>query len=116
MYRSILLASAASLSLISHSLAQVPAPDDDPTWRQDTIIVTGQQRAYSADTAGVARTSTPLSEIPQSIQVITPTLLKEQEAGTLSEARLNVSGVVPSQPSEIVLANPVVRGFEAEIY
>lgn len=116
MYRSILLATAASLTLLSPAQAQDTTSEDDPTWRQDTIIVTGQQGAYSAETAGVARTSTPLSEIPQSIQVITPTLLKEQEASTLSEALLNVSGVVPSQPSELVLANPVVRGFEAEIY
>lgn len=115
MYKPLLLASVASLAATSAANAQSPS-EVDPTWRQDTIIVTGSQSAYSADTAGVARTSTPLSEIPQSIQVITPTLLREQEASTLSEALLNVSGIVPSQPSEIVLANPVVRGFEAEIY
>lgn len=116
MYRITLLATAASITLISPTHAQKPTLENDPTWRQDTIIVTGQQGAYNTDTAAVARSSTPLSEIPQSIQVITPTLLKEQEASTLSEALLNVSGVVPSQPSEIVLANPIVRGFEAEIF
>ena len=63
MYRSILLATAASLTFLSPAQAQDKTYEDDPTWRQDTIIVTGQQGAYGAETAGVARTSTPLSEI-----------------------------------------------------
>lgn len=96
-----------------------PETDATPveTWRGDTIIVEGERRSpYGADEAAVARVPIPISEIPQSIQVLTPTLLREQELNTLSDALINVSGVIPAQPSELVLANPVVRGFEAEIY
>lgn len=44
------------------------------------------------------------------------TLIDEQDLTTLSDALRNISGVVPAQPSEAVLVNPIVRGFEAEIY
>lgn len=58
----------------------------------------------------------PLNEVSQSIQVLTEQLIEDQELVTLDEALRDVSGVVPSLPSELVLANPVVRGFEAEIF
>ncbi len=110
-----LLAWAASGALCAN--AQTPEPETPPTWRGDEIVVVGKVPApYGADDAAVARLPVPLDEIPQSIQVLTPALLEEQELNTLSDALVNVSGVVPSQPSEIVLANPIVRGFEAEIY
>ncbi len=109
---------AACACLATTAYAQsTTEQSDETTWRGDRIIVEGIRRdLYGADDAAVARIPVPLSEIPQSIQVLTPTLLREQELNTLSDALLNVSGVVPSQPSELVLANPVVRGFEAEIY
>ncbi len=89
----------------------------EPRWRGDTLTVTAVSQApYGADDAAVARIPVPLSDLPQSIQVLTPTLLREQELSTLSDALLTVSGVVPSAPSELVLANPVVRGFEAELF
>ncbi|MEM8985453.1 MAG: TonB-dependent siderophore receptor [Pseudomonadota bacterium] len=118
MLRTFLLAGAANAALCAAANAQTAG--DTPrneTWRGDTVIVIDHQGPrYNADDAAVARAPVPLDEIPQSIQVLTPTLLREQELNTLSEALINISGVVPSQPSEIVLANPVVRGFEAEIY
>ncbi|MEO1657572.1 MAG: TonB-dependent siderophore receptor [Pseudomonadota bacterium] len=117
MLREFLLVGAASGAVCSVAHAQTPAPGDLDTWRGDVIIVEGRRISpYGAEDAAVARIPVPLDEIPQSIQVLTPALLKEQELNTLSDALLNVSGVVPSQPSELVLANPIVRGFEAEIY
>jgi iron complex outermembrane receptor protein len=113
-FNTLLLSGAALLALKSPAYAQ--SAEDDPSWRQDTIVVTGVRNAYGADSAGVARTPTPLIDIPQSIQVLTPTLLKEQELQTLSDAVKNVSGVVPNDPAETVLQNPIVRGFEAEIF
>ncbi len=128
MQRSFCLAGAASASLCAAAHAQPSSSSQDAppqnassqsaeTWRGDVIVVEGRRIApYGAEDAAVARIPVPLDEIPQSIQVLTPTLLREQELNTLSDALVNVSGVVPSQPSEIVLANPIVRGFEAEIY
>ncbi|MGB3455861.1 MAG: TonB-dependent receptor [Litorimonas sp.] len=95
--------------------AQTQSPP--PSWQGDEIIVTGDRHAdYGANTASLTRTPTPLIDVPQSIQVLTRTLLDEQELTTLSDALLNVSGAVPQAPQETVLANPVLRGFEAEIF
>jgi iron complex outermembrane receptor protein len=74
----------------------------------------------ASDTAGSAssatRTNTPLIQVPQSVQVLPQTLLKEQDARTLGDALVNVSGVVPTKPEEIGFTAPIVRGFPAEIY
>ncbi|MEM9809791.1 MAG: TonB-dependent siderophore receptor [Pseudomonadota bacterium] len=118
MFRTAFLASAASVALVPFAHAQTPPPPtDETTWRGDILIVEGRRLSpYGALDAAVSRIPVPLDQIPQSIQVLTPALLAEQELNTLSDALLNISGVVPSQPSELVLANPVVRGFEAEIF
>ncbi|MEO0499810.1 MAG: TonB-dependent siderophore receptor [Pseudomonadota bacterium] len=103
-------------------IVAVPALAQDertaPRWTpDDTIIVTGTRRpGYTAGTASVSRVPVPLTEIPQSIQVITRDLIEDQQLNFLDEVLRNVSGVVPSLSSEIVLANPIVRGFEAEIF
>ncbi|MGB7406130.1 MAG: TonB-dependent siderophore receptor [Pacificimonas sp.] len=82
----------------------------------DTILITAERDRYAIDDANITRVPVPLSEVPQSIQVLTRTLIEEQQLNSLDEALRNVSGVVPSLPSETVLANPIVRGFEAEIF
>ena len=62
------------------------------------------------------RTDTPLVEVPQSVQVLTDTLLKEQDRRQLNEALINVSGVTPTRSEENVFIPPIVRGFPAEVY
>jgi len=115
MTRMLLLASVASLSFTAPTFAQDNTQSS--TWRGDEIIATGTKiSGYDTNDAALSRVPVPLDQIAQSIQVLTPALLKEQELTTLSDALTNVSGVVPSAPSELVLANPIVRGFEAEIY
>ncbi|MFN9634790.1 MAG: TonB-dependent siderophore receptor [Erythrobacteraceae bacterium] len=105
----------AATSLTTPALAQEAAPTTGG-WTPNNITVTGERDSYAADEASVTRTPGPLIEGPQSIQVSTSELIKDQELVTLDEALRNVSGVVPSLPSEIVLVNPIVRGFEAEIF
>lgn len=105
----------AATSLATPAHAQ-DAPPETGRWTPGDIIVTGERDTYAAEQASVTRTPVPLIEVPQSIQVITSQLIKDQELVTLDEALRNVSGVVPSLPSEIVLVNPIVRGFEAEIF
>ena len=106
--------SFAILAISAPSLAQTN--QEEASWRQDVIIVTGSSSDYAASTAGVTRSPTALMDVPQSIQVLTPTLLREQELQTLSAAASNISGFVAQDPAETVLANPIVRGFEAEIF
>jgi iron complex outermembrane receptor protein len=73
--------------------------------------------SYAAlDSSSATRTDTPLIEVPQSVETITRTVLTEQDVHTLAGALVNVSGVVPTKPEEILFTQPLVRGFPAEIY
>ncbi|WP_426816045.1 TonB-dependent receptor plug domain-containing protein [Xanthomonas oryzae] len=54
--------------------------------------------------------------MPQSVQVITSTLLQEQDRRTLGEALVNVSGITPTRSDENLFIPPIVRGFPAEVY
>jgi iron complex outermembrane receptor protein len=67
------------------------------------------------DSAGT-RTATPLIEVPQSIEVINRSLIQDQDRRTLADTLINVSGVTPTKPEEILFTQPLVRGFPAEIY
>ena len=124
MFRTAFLAGALGLVACTSAHSQTAQINEDEnrteseqTWSIERIEIKGtMSKPYGADDASVTRVPIPLIETPQSIQVLTPTLLSEQEVNTLSDALLNVSGVIPSAPSEMVLANPAVRGFEAEIY
>ena len=73
--------------------------------------------SYTAmDTAAATRTDTPLLEVPQSVGVVTRSVLTEQDARTLNDALVDVSGVTPAKPEEALFTQPVVRGFPAEVY
>ncbi len=112
-----LLASAALIALSSPAFAQDADADRSGSWTPQEIIVTGARNdGYVTPDATTLRTPVPILETPQSVQVLTRQLLKDQELITLDEALQNVSGVVPSLASEALLANPIVRGFEAEIF
>ena len=79
-------------------------------WTAD-IVVTAS-RGYSApDAVTATRTATPIEEVPQSIQTLTRSLIEEQDLQTLSDALVNVSGVVPNGQEQAVLQPTLVRGF-----
>lgn len=110
-----LLTGAALLALGAPAFAQ--STEDDPSWRQDVIVITGQRTDYSVSTTSSAtRTEAPLIEVPQSVQVLTGTLLREQDRRQLNEALINVSGVTPTRSDENLFIPPIVRGFPAEVY
>ena len=92
---------------------QAPAP----SWTGGDVVVTGQRQSYAVpDTGSATRTDTPLIQLPQSVQVITRTLIEEQDRRTLADALVNVSGVTPTRPEEILFTAPIIHGFPAEIY
>lgn len=96
------------------ALAQQPPAD---SWARDTVVVTGEAAAVAAtDAATATRTSTPLEEVPQSVQVLTRTLLEEQDQQTISSALTNVSNVTPSSTMQTVLISPLIRGFAVNYY
>jgi len=72
---------------------------------------------YAApDSSSATRTNTPLIEVPQSVEVLNHTLIRDQDRRSLADALVNVSGVVPTKSEEILFVSPLVRGFPAEIY
>ena len=62
------------------------------------------------------RTATPVLTTPQTTATLNRTLLDEQQLNSLSSALANVAGAVPTKNEELVLDQPKVRGFSAEIY
>ncbi|MCL8328171.1 TonB-dependent siderophore receptor [Pseudomonas juntendi] len=98
--------------------AEPPATQQDKaSWTLEPVIVKGQRTSYSeANSTSATRTDTPVKEVPQSVQIITRSLIEEQSSATLGDALLNVSGVRPTRPEETLFTQPIVRGFPAEIY
>ena len=82
-----------------------------------TVQVSAVASSYTAlESNAGTRTASPLIEVPQSIEVLTRTLIRDQDRRTLADALVNVSGVVPTKPEEILFTQAIVRGFPAEIY
>ncbi|WP_439639739.1 TonB-dependent siderophore receptor [Nevskia sp.] len=101
-------------------LAAEPARADasQPAVQLDPVQVRAERpAAYAAETSvSATRSDTPLDEIPQSVQVITRTLIDDQQLHQLNEALANVSGVFAPRPEDAILVSPIVRGFAAEVY
>ena len=111
----VLVANALLLPLcIQQALAQTDA--SAPSWKIEEIVVTGSRAGYAGQESTLSKAGIALQDLPQSVQVINRTLIDEQNLQTLSDALVNVSGVVPSDESESVLISPLIRGFRAEIY
>lgn len=106
---------AACVTQTAH--AEAPADAGDTSWTAGTIVVTGERDHYSVPTSSSAtRTDTPLTQVPQSVQVITSSLLQEQDRRTLGDALVNVSGVTPTRSEENLFIPPILRGFPGEVY
>lgn len=93
----------------------LPTPTDAPSIVSTTAGPVQGIRALTASSA--TRTSIPVEQIPQSIQVVPRALIDQQAATTVSEAALNVSNVQGGNPLGIGntdLAPLKIRGFPAE--
>ncbi|NMF64795.1 TonB-dependent siderophore receptor [Brasilonema octagenarum] len=102
------------------SPAQQPESQTQPTQPYSTgdepieLVVTGEQDGYKVPNATTAtKTDTPILYIPQSIQVIPATVLKDQLITRPREAVQNVSGVTPGSAGSqtAVGATLIFRGF-----
>lgn len=109
-----LFALSAALAATTPAFAQ--EADKTSGWTSE-IVVTGQSTDYSIAAATTAtRTATPVEEIPQSIQTITRGLIDDQVLQNLTEALVNVSGVVPTSQAQAVLQPTLVRGFAVNTF
>ncbi|MEQ1537683.1 MAG: TonB-dependent receptor [Sphingorhabdus sp.] len=111
-----MIAIAVALASTSPAFAQSDTKEENGGWTPEIIVTGTRDTVYQASEAATLRTPVSIQETPQSVQVLTRTLIDEQDVTTLAEALRNVSGVVPAQPSEAVLMKPIVRGFRSEIY
>ena len=94
-----------------------PTPASAVTQLPKVTVKDTADEGYTVLSATAAtRTDTPLIDIPQSVQIIPRSLLEEQDFRTLAQALVNVSGVVPTKPEELLFTPPIVRGFPAEVY
>jgi iron complex outermembrane receptor protein len=107
---------ALSAALVATTPAFAQEADKTSGWTSE-IVVTGQSTDYSITAATTAtRTATPVEEIPQSIQTITRGLIDDQVLQNLTEALVNVSGVVPTSQAQAVLQPTLVRGFAVNTF
>jgi iron complex outermembrane receptor protein len=81
-----------------------------------TLTTAGPVDGYRALTAvSATKTATPIEDLPQSIQVIPRSLIREQGAVTLGEAIKNVSSIAATNAVRTPGYDYVtIRGFEAE--
>ena len=108
---------SAPAGAASSAASATAATDHASTTTTQTVVIKAAREGYTAANAGSAtRTATPLIETPQSVAVLTRSVLDDQDARTLTDALVNVSGVVPTQPEEALLIAPIIRGFPAETY
>ncbi|MCA0978838.1 TonB-dependent siderophore receptor [Qipengyuania flava] len=113
---SLLSTSVLAAPAVAQDVAQDPK-EQTGSWLAETIVVTGEREGYAAPFSSAStRTDTPLVEVPQSVQVLTDTLLKEQDRRQLNEALINVSGMTPTRSEENLFIPPIVRGFPGEVY
>ncbi len=67
-------------------------------------------------TMAVSKTMTDLLLLPQSVVVLNRSFLDEQGSRSLNDALINVSGVNGVSPSETLISDYKMRGFDAYIY
>lgn len=110
-------------------LAALPVRAEDPVLPRVDVVESGDAPPVEQTTAGevqgfralgatsATRTSTPIEQLPQNIQVIPRSVIDSQGAVTIGEAVRNASNVQPVDTRIIgnVLQQPLtIRGFGAE--
>lgn len=83
------LALAASVSISTIAAAESTAESEGAS----TIIVTGKRAEYSVDIATSTKIDAPLRDIPQTIDVVTDAVMRDQRALSLQAVLKNVPGV-----------------------
>jgi len=116
------LALTWALVAAASSAAAADAPGDADAARRRAeettidVLVVGRPDSYDPGAAtSSTRTPTPLQQTPQSVSVVTRPLIDDQQVRTVSDALLNVSGVVPTNTALTpAFDNTLIRGFPAE--
>jgi len=114
---SIVAALAASAVSAQTTDAPKPGPDDKAWTVLDPVEVRPGAAPYAEGLApSVTRSQVPLLQQARSVAVINRAVIDEQQLQSLSEVLENVAGAVPIRENEMVLVNPILRGFDAEVF
>ncbi|MBW4591972.1 MAG: TonB-dependent siderophore receptor [Brasilonema angustatum HA4187-MV1] len=90
--------------------SQPSASGDEPI----ELVVTGEQDGYRvSNTRSATRTDTDTRDIPQSIQAIPQTVIKDQQITRIIDATRNVSGVSPLAGFGGIFDDYTIRGFSS---
>lgn len=114
---SIVAVLAASATHAQTTPAPQP-PADDKAWTVlDPVEVTPGAAPYAEGLApSVTRSKVPQLQQARSVAVINRAVIDEQQLQSLSDVLDNVAGAVPIRENEMVLVNPILRGFDAEVF
>jgi len=91
----------------------------DPIGLETMVVIEDplDDMSYSVfDAKSATKTDTPIMEIPQSIQVISNAILRDQDQQTISGAIENVSSVVAPKTTELLTSEFLIRGFKSQFY
>ncbi len=92
-----------------------PAQPVEPVAAAGTGQGTLTSPGYQASTLGVGRLATPLLDTPQSVNVVTQQVIREQNATTVRDALRNVAGVTfRAGEGGNQGDTPYIRGFSAQ--
>lgn len=107
----------ARASVLVGSLLTVPAVlADNTSMVLDTVEVAASASSYLiTDTQSATGTDTPLRQTPQSVQVVTGDLLRDQATQNMSQALRNVSAAQAGNPLQTPAYDAtLIRGFAGE--
>jgi len=105
----------ASTCLLAPAVQAQSAPDQ--TSRATDIVVTGERPTYTNDeTTAATRTPTPIRDIPQSVQVVTRSVIEDQNSIRLTDVLANVSSVQPATTAGNRGETFQIRGFTTPRY
>jgi iron complex outermembrane receptor protein len=86
--------------------------------RLEEVVVTGGRNRYNANNISDGlRMMTPIQELPQNIQVVTKSMLKDQQAISMSDGLIrNVSGLVRMEHWGDMYTNITARGSQIQAF
>ncbi|MGR0278482.1 TonB-dependent siderophore receptor [Marinomonas dokdonensis] len=99
-------------SALANDNTSVSVTQDDSNVQLEAIQVEGRALSYykEDETTVATGTATPIDETPQSVQVLTETLIEDQAARQISDLYRSISGVSYNNFSVVTM-----RGFEQDV-
>lgn len=84
----------------------------------DEVVITGNTEKYTQRTTSEGlRITTPIQELPQNVQVVTKSMLKDQQVISMSDGLIrNVSGLIRAEHWGDMYANITARGSQIQAF